>query len=78
MKPIPKNSLAPLVDLASSRSLDLFFRVGQGYVARADPRHGGAARSLSPHGVQSRAAERILCLMTPAPRKSGPLLRIAG
>lgn len=62
------DALSPLIELASRRSLDLFFRAGQGYVARSAPaaglRHGG--HGLSPLGIQSRAEVRISCTLGPA------------
>ncbi|MBE0694047.1 MAG: hypothetical protein IH590_13200, partial [Aquamicrobium sp.] len=54
------NALTPLIELASQRSLDLFFRVGQGYVARAghEPGFRPGGHGLSPLGVQARAEAR--------------------
>lgn len=59
------NALTPLIELASHKSLDLFFRVGQGYVACAGRGAGlqAAGRGLTPLGVQSRAAARIVCML---------------
>lgn len=63
-------SLTPLIELATQKSLDVFFRVGQGYVART-VRDAGLRQSafgLSPLGVQSRAEARIICtLASPSP-----------
>ncbi len=63
------DGLTPLIELASHRSLDLFFRVGQGYVARAarEPglRQGG--HGVSPLGVQARAEARIVSTLGPVP-----------
>jgi len=63
--------LTPLIELASHKSLDLFFRVGQGYVARAaaDPglRQGGRGAGLTPFGIQSRAEARIVSTLGPLP-----------
>ncbi len=59
------STLTPLIELATQKSLDLFFRVGQGYVARTG-REGGPLQGsfgLSPLGVQSRAETRIVCAM---------------
>ncbi len=58
-------SLTPLIELATQKSLDLFFRVGQGYVARTS-RDAGQRQSgfgLSPIGVHSRAEARIICTL---------------
>lgn len=57
--------LTPLIELATQRSLDLFFRAGQGYVARQTHGAGGrqAGFGLSPLGVQARAETRIICTM---------------
>lgn len=68
------NALMPLIELASNRSLDLFFRVGQGYVARSSQeagfRHGGngGGRAASPLGIQSRAAAHIVATLGPLPQ----------
>jgi hypothetical protein len=60
------NGLTPLIDLATQKSLDLFFRVGQGYVARlADPAHRAPGHGLSPNGVQARAHVRIVSALPP-------------
>lgn len=59
--------LTPLIELATQKNLDLFFRVGQGYVTRS-VRDGGqrqAGWGASPLGVQSRAEARILCTLAP-------------
>ena len=65
------SGLTPLIELATTRSLDLFFRVGQGYVARttrdAGPRHGSHAAGVSPFGIQSRAEARIVSTLGPLP-----------
>ena len=65
-------SLAPLIELASQRNLDLFFRVGQGYVARMSRDAGQAApgHGLSPLGIQSRAVARIVDILPLPPRES--------
>ncbi|MEO4000425.1 hypothetical protein [Mesorhizobium sp. CAU 1732] len=64
------NGLTPLIDLATQRSLDLFFRVGQGYLARSD--RDAAQKQpgwgLSPIGVQSRAEARIVVTLGHKPR----------
>ena len=64
------HGLTPLIELASHRSLDLFFRVGQGYVARA-AREGArqAGHGLSPLGIQSQAEARIVSALGPVPRE---------
>jgi len=63
--------LTPLIELASHKSLDLFFRVGQGYVARAASgtglRQSGHGAGLSPFGIQSRAEARIVSTLGPLP-----------
>lgn len=63
------NALTPLIELASQRSLDLFFRVGQGYVARAghEPGFRPGGHGLSPLGVQARAEARIVSTLGPLP-----------
>ena len=71
----PLRDLTPLIDLAAHRSLDLFFRVGQGYVARAG--HGAGGRGgngfgVSPFGLQSRAEARILSTLGPLARPPFP------
>ena len=70
----PAHGLTPLIELASTKSLDLFFRVGQGYVARTG--HDGAFRGqgfgVSPFGLQSRAEARIVSTLGPLPHQ-GPL-----
>lgn len=62
-------ALTPLVELATQKSLDLFFRLGRGYVARAGR---GTAQAtgfgISPHGVQAQAQIRIVAALGhPAP-----------
>jgi hypothetical protein len=64
-------ALTPLIELATHKSLDLFFRVGQGYVARATHeagfRQGGHAAGVSPFGIQSQAEARIVSALGPLP-----------
>ncbi|MBX9462335.1 MAG: hypothetical protein KL840_05125 [Aquamicrobium sp.] len=59
--------LAPLIELATQKNLDLFFRVGRGYLTRA--MRGGMQNQqgwgASPLGVQSRAEARIVCTLAP-------------
>ncbi len=59
--------LAPLIELAAQKNLDLFFRVGRGYLTRA--MRGGIQNQqgwgASPLGVQSRAEARIVCTLAP-------------
>ena len=55
--------LTPLIELATQRSLDLFFRAGQGYVARESHGAGQPGFGLTPLGVQARAETRIICTM---------------
>lgn len=66
----PAHGLTPLIELANHKSLDLFFRVGQGYVARtandAAFRQGGNF-GASPFGIQSRAEARIVSTLGPLP-----------
>lgn len=69
--------LTPLIELAGNKSLDLFFRVGQGYVARATHGtglHAGGRHGfgVSPFGLQSRAEARIVSTLGPLPHQ-GPL-----
>lgn len=64
------HGLTPLIELANHKSLDLFFRVGQGYVARATHEAGfrqGGHAGLSPFGIQSRAEARIVSTLGPLP-----------
>lgn len=64
-------TLTPLIELATQKSLDLFFRVGQGYLARSD--EAGQRQSgfgLSPYGVQSQAELRIVAALPhPSPEQ---------
>lgn len=64
-------SLTPLIELATQKSLDLFFRVGQGYLARADAAgQRQAGFGLSPYGVQSQAELRIVAALPhPSPEQ---------
>ena len=64
------NALTPLIELASQRSLDLFFRVGQGYVARSthEPGFRPGGHGLAPYGVQTRAEAAIVSTLGPLPR----------
>ncbi|MCO5158179.1 MAG: hypothetical protein M9945_15750 [Aquamicrobium sp.] len=68
---VPAHGLTPLIELASHKSLDLFFRVGQGYVARAANDTGfrqvGHGFGASPFGIQSRAEARIVSTLGPLP-----------
>lgn len=59
------STLTPLIELATQKSLDLFFRVGQGYVTRSGQDGGQMQRGygLSPLGIQSRAETRIVCAL---------------
>jgi hypothetical protein len=62
--------LAPLIELATQKNLDLFFRVGRGYLTRAmrGGMHNQQGWGASPLGVQSRAEARIVCtLASPLP-----------
>ena len=74
------NRLTPLIELASQKSLDLFFRVGQGYLAQsvreAAQRH--ADHGLSPFGVQARAEARIVCALAQVPKTCQPYARPGG
>lgn len=56
------SNLKPLIDLASQKNLDLFFRLGRGYVTRAmgDPNQRAPGHGLSPYGVQASAEIRIV------------------
>lgn len=69
----PMRELTPLIELATTKSLDLFFRVGQGYVARATQEagfyQGGHAAGVSPFGIQSRAEARIVSTLGPLPHE---------
>ena len=61
-------SLTPLIELASHKSLDLFFRVGQGYVARSTGSGAGQRGGdwgLNPVGIQARAEARIVGVLPP-------------
>lgn len=68
------STLTPLIELATQKSLDLFFRVGQGYVARTGHDGGQMQRGpgLSPLGVQSKAETRIVCAL-PHPKPESRL-----
>ena len=63
--------LTPLIELANNKSLDLFFRVGQGYVARSATdaafRQGNHGFGVSPFGLQARAEARIVSTLGPLP-----------
>ncbi|WP_144705822.1 hypothetical protein [Aminobacter sp. J44] len=63
------NALTPLIELAHQKSLDLFFRAGQGYLAGSPHQHGQQASGwgLSPVGVHSKARERIVCAVREMP-----------
>lgn len=63
------NALRPLIELASHHSLDLFFRVGQGYVARTaqEPGMRQGGQGVSPLGVQARAEASIVSTLGPVP-----------
>lgn len=69
--------LSPLIELATHKSLDLFFRTGQGYVARsagvAAP--GQRGQGLSPLGIQSRAQTRIVACVKGVPSAAQPYAR---
>jgi hypothetical protein len=63
-------TLTPLVELATQKSLDLFFRLGRGYVARTarETAQLAAGFGLTPLGVQARAEVRIVAVLGhPAP-----------
>lgn len=62
------DGLAPLIELASHRSLDLFFRVSQGYVGRSAQEYG-FRHGVTPLGVQARAEARIVSTLGTAPRE---------
>ena len=66
--------LTPLIELASQKSLDLFFRAGRGYLAHSvrefGQRHAG--HGLSPLGVQARAETRIICTLPQVPAGNQP------
>ena len=74
------NGLTPLIELATQKSLDLFFRAGQGYLAQSvrefGQRHAGCG--LSPLGVQARAQARIVCALGPVPPSGQPYARPGG
>ena len=74
------NGLTPLIELATQKSLDLFFRAGQGYLARSaqefGQRHG--SHGLSPLGVQARAEMRIVCTLDHVPGAAQPYARPGG
>ena len=63
-------TLTPLIELATQKSLDLFFRVGRGYVVRAGQDAGPRSQGfgLSPVGVQSNAEARIVATLGHIPR----------
>lgn len=59
--------LAPLIELATQKNLDLFFRVGRGYLTRAMRENAQRQQGwgASPLGVQARAEARIVCTLAP-------------
>ena len=63
-------TLTPLIELATQKNLDLFFRVGRGYVARvgqeAMVRVQGTG--LAPEGLLARAEARIVATLGHIPR----------
>lgn len=63
-------TLNPLIELATQKSLDLFFRVGRGYVAQAtrEMAQPTAGYGLSPVGIQNRAEARIVATLGHIPR----------
>lgn len=74
------NGLTPLIELASRRNLDLFFRAGQGYLAQSlgVPGQMQAGYGLSPLGVQARAEARIVCAVAGVPHGLQPYARPGG
>lgn len=66
------NGLTPLIELATQKSLDLFFRAGQGYMACSARQSGQVTTGtgLSPLGVQTRARERIVSTLREVPAAS--------
>lgn len=73
-------TLTPLIELANQKSLDLFFRAGQGYLARSVREFGQThpGRGLSPLGVQARAQQRIVSGVKAVPAASQPYARPGG
>jgi hypothetical protein len=71
------STLTPLIELAHQRSLDLFFRAGQGYMAGSVREFGqkDMGHGLSPLGVQIRAKERIVCALREIPPAAQPYAR---
>lgn len=60
------SGLSSLIELATQKRLELFFRSGQGYVACL---RGGSGTGLNPLGVQSRAEELIVGALVHSPRE---------
>lgn len=72
------SQLTPLIELASQRSLDLFFRMGQGYLAqsvRQLAQHNPAAFGLNPIGVKARAEARLVAILPHVPEARQPYAR---
>lgn len=58
--------LSSLIELATQKRLELFFRSGQGYVACL---RGAPAAGLNPLGIQARAEELIVGALVHSPRE---------
>ena len=63
-------TLSPLIELATQKSLDLFFRLGRGYVARTqETAQLAMGFGLAPVGTQIRAEARIVATLGHIPRE---------
>lgn len=71
------SQLTPLIELASQRSLDLFFRMGQGYLAQSVRQlgHGAGEFGLNPVGVKARAEARLVSMLPHVPEARQPYAR---
>ena len=69
--------LTPLIELASQRGLDLFFRLGQGYLTQSVRELGQrpVEFGLSPLGIHARAEARIVCNLAQVPVRDQPYAR---
>jgi len=69
--------LTPLIELASQRSLDLFFRMGQGYLTQSVRQHAQSAGEfgLNPIGIKARAEARLVSMLPHVPEALQPYAR---
>ncbi len=69
------SQLTPLIELASQRSLDLFFRKGQGYLAQSLKQQSSGEFGLNPIGVTARAEARLVSMLPHVPAARQPYAR---